>query len=429
MRLLDPSFASRCSPICTPILRQSEVLDVTKKLTFSPSNFEILRAGRINDPQTPGLFVEASSTGKKTFRYQRRVRGITKPHKATLGTTTGYTMIEAREWARAFNIMIDRGIDPTEQKKADAKAAMTVADAHAIYMAAVERGTHRTKQKAIRESSIGAKRDIWRVDIKPHLGSRELASLTGDDLWEVIERKGLTAPVRANRLAAELKVFFKFCCSRAGREIGLRADPSSTLMGKYFEEKPRTRVLSSDEIVLFLKALATEPRHIRRPLLLALLTGCRFEEVLAARRDELVNGIWKLADERVKNDKAHLVPLGPWARSMFTVNTDYLFPARRADGPMLCGWSKVFTRIVAKMAVARFSMHDLRRTFSTNVESWLTPSAVVEALLNHKKKELKRQYNQYEYLEDKRAVLARWEAQLVEVARKTGTAEALDFPA
>src|SRR3546814_6462596 len=96
---------------------------------------------------------------------------------------------------------------------------------------------------------------------------------SSDLLIKLVEAKGKTAKVRANRLAAELKVFFGWAASLRGLEIGLESDPSRRLGDLRFPENPRSRKFSLQEIEWFLKALVDEKRWVQRGMLLWLLTA------------------------------------------------------------------------------------------------------------------------------------------------------------
>src|SRR3546814_20221557 len=87
---------------------------------------------------------------------------------------------------------------------------------------------------------------------------------SSDLLIKLVEAKGKTAKVRANRLAAELKVFFGWAASLRGLEIGLESDPSRRLGDLRFPENPRSRKFSLQEIEWFLKALVDEKRWVQR---------------------------------------------------------------------------------------------------------------------------------------------------------------------
>ena len=73
--------------------------------------------------------------------------------------------------------------------------------------------------------------------------------------------------------------------------------------------------LTDAEIVKFWHAADAEHRG---PLFkLLLLTGCRLNEVAGMRRSELSDDFstWTIPGERTKNDRPHVVPLPPMARS------------------------------------------------------------------------------------------------------------------
>lgn len=408
---------------------------MSKKPPFTPSTIDALRSGTIRDARTAGLFIEGMPSGKRIFRYQRRISGTTRMHKATLGTFPAYTVAEAQEWAQAINRTVERGIDPNEKAKADAQSRVTVAAAWAIYIAEVRLGMHKAKQCKLKERTILDKGRMFTLDIDPAFGTRQLATITSKELWDLVNARGVEAPVRANRLAAELKVFFKFCCSEQGASIGLAADPSSKLSGKRFEETERTRALSTTEMTLLLRALATEKRKVQRAVLLLMMSGCRLMEVIESKKTEMIDGVWIINGSRIKNGQTHVLPLGPWGRSLFTVNTEWMFTSdKKSVGAQSCGWTKIFKRLETKMVelngapIEHFTPHDLRRTFSTEAQKRGVAFAVKEALLNHKKKKLGKSYDQYDYFPEKRAALADWEGVLIEMAKGAGVAEELGVP-
>ena len=89
--------------------------------------------------------------------------------------------------------------------------------------------------------------------------------------------------MRANRLIAELKVFFSWPTSLRGSEVGLGSNPAARLGDLRFPETPRSRKLDLLEIEWFLKAVAQEEeRDFRRGMLLWLITAARISEVVRA---------------------------------------------------------------------------------------------------------------------------------------------------
>jgi integrase len=283
--------------------------------------------------------------------------------------------------------------------------------------------------------TIADKLAIYRCDIAPSLAKKVIYDVTEEDLTKLVLAKGKSARVRANRLAAELKVFFGWAASLRGLEVGLASNPATRLTDLKFPEKPRKRFLSVQEIGWFLMAVALEKRLYQRGLLLSLLSAARLSEVINARSDEYRNGVWVIDGNRVKNDNAHRIALGPWGRSLFLVNTRWVFPSDRIDGPRApCGWYKARNRVLKRMsefagrAIEPWTPHDLRRTARSNTKRLNVDFETAEAMLNHIKKGLERIYDGYELEEEKRAWFFKWEDEIIRIARAVGVADKLGIP-
>jgi len=200
-------------------------------------------------------------------------------------------------------------------------------------MEAVRDGRGSRAKRRNKPRTIQDKQEIFDRDVAPRLAVKSVYEVTEDDLIALVSAKGKTAKVRANRLAAELKVFFGWAAGLRGREVGLRKDPSRRLGDLRFPEDSRDRSLSLVEIEWFLRALVEEPRDYRRGQLLWLLTAARRNELTLARREELAGDIWTIPAERSKNSIAHSIALGPWGLHLMAGNGEWIFPAERVDGP------------------------------------------------------------------------------------------------
>ena len=60
-----------------------------------------------------------------------------------------------------------------------------------------------------------------------------------------------------------------------------------------------------------------------------------------------------------------------------------LFPARGKDTPFSAGWSKSKETLECDPAIQPWTLHDLRRTFATNLAALGVPPHITERLLNH----------------------------------------------
>lgn len=409
---------------------------MSKKMGFTPASLDTLREGSLFDPLTPGLKIESLTSGKKKWKYHRRIAGGDQIVKLTLGLFPAHTIADAREWARELNEKVEAGVDPREEKRlADERATMTVARAHTLYIEAAREGRASRAKRLNKPRTIVDKLKIYRCDIAPKLGKRSIYDITERDLVLLVRAKGRIAKVRANRLASELKVFFGWASSLRGLEVGLEENPARRLADLRYPEPPRKRRLSVEEIGWYFRAVGEEEeRDFRRGLVLLLLTAVRISELRNARASEVLNGVWTIPTDRSKNMQPHSIALGPWGRALMATNADWIFPAPKVDGPRKSGWYKARDRVLARMAdyagrpVDHFVPHDLRRTMRSNTKRLKIDFETAEAMLNHLKTGMARIYDGYEHAEEMAASFLSWEEELVRVARDAGVAAKLEIP-
>jgi integrase len=89
-------------------------------------------------------------------------------------------------------------------------------------------------------------------------------------------------------------------------------------------------------------------------------------------------------------------------------------------GTGFCGWSKSkelldkrLTR--ARASMPRWTLHDLRRTFSTRLHDAGAQPLVIEALLAHKQQGVAAVYNRASFYNAKHSALMRWQEILEQV--------------
>lgn len=409
---------------------------MASKKGLTPASIDALGKGVLRDTLTPGLFIQVLPSGKKAWKYRRRIAQSDVVVGLSHGLFPARSIAEARKWADGLNEKVEIGVDPREEMRAEEeRASMTVARAHGLYMIAVQEGRASRAKRKNKPRTVSDKGEIYDRDIAPRLAKKSIYDVTEKDLIDLVTRKGRTAKVRANRLAAELKVFFGWASSLRGLEVGLESDPSRRLGDLKFPEAPRQRKLSLEEIGWFLRAVAEEERVFRRGFLLLLLTGARLAEVVLGRNEEVAAGVWTIPAGRSKNSKAHVVALGPWGQALMATNSEWLFPAERVQGPRKKPvWYKARDRILARMAtlagrsVDRFTPHDLRRTVRSNTKRLKVDFETAEAMMNHLKTGMERIYDGYELEEEMAAAFLKWEGEIIRLAKLAGVADKLDIP-
>jgi integrase len=171
--------------------------------------------------------------------------------------------------------------------------------------------------------------------------------------------------------------------------------------------------LTSDEIAIVWRALASD--DFGDIVRLLLLTGQRREEIggLLWREVDLDAGKITLSPHRVKNGRAHIVPLSAPALAVIEARRrngrDYVFG--RGEGGF-SGWSRCKERLDRRIGhLPSFVLHDIRRSVATGMGDLGIQPHVVEAVLNHisgHKAGVAGIYNRNTYEFEKRAALERW---------------------
>jgi len=112
-----------------------------------------------------------------------------------------------------------------------------------------------------------------------------------------------------------------------------------------------------------------------------------------------------------KNKRTHTIPL---TATTLALVADCPFGK---DGGVLNGWSNGKRRIDAHVSIEHWTLHDLRRTFSTIQAQLGTPIHVTERILNHSTGSISgvsAVYNRHSYLDEMRTALERYEQHVLE---------------
>lgn len=201
----------------------------------------------------------------------------------------------------------------------------------------------------------------------------------------------------------------------------------------------RERALTDEELAVVLRAARRQPHPFGAIVELLTLTGQRRGEI-AGLRWEWINKAKRtitFPSTATKNRRAHVLPYGGAVSGVIEALPrlgDYVFPASRtmARGratTIFNGWGKAKAAldemIVADLAeegitaaMPGWTLHDLRRTFATNLAALGVPVHVTEKLLNHVSGTISgvaAVYNRHAYMEEMRAATALWEAKLAKL--------------
>ncbi len=249
-------------------------------------------------------------------------------------------------------------------------------------------------------------------------GRKRLCDITPQDVATCIDRLRAT-PSEANHAHITAKVFFNWArrshyLDRSPLEGTL--PPARTLA--------RERVLNDKELAAVFRAALGGDDNFSNIVALLVLTGARRGEIASLRWDYIAeeNALITLPTSVTKNARVHALPYGRFAAHIFERVprvSEYLFPASRdtvrgKPTTIFNGWGKAKADFDKRCSVD-FRLHDLRRTFATNLAALGTPIQVTEKLLNHVSGSLGgivAIYNRHSYLNEMREAIRLWEAKL-----------------
>jgi integrase len=228
---------------------------------------------------------------------------------------------------------------------------------------------------------------------------RKVAILLG----EIETTSGATS---RNRARSALSAFFSWCIT----EGLLDTNP---VMGtaRASENGSRERVLTHNELRQLWHGL--DDSAFSGVVRLLLLTGQRRTEIGALRWSEvdLASGQIVLPAERTKNGRAHSVPLSAQALAIVERQrrrnyTDFVW----SDNGTL-DWDRGKIALDARIGIAPWRLHDLRRTAATQMSELGVLPHVIEQALNHvsgAKAGVAGVYNRSKMTDAVRAALQQW---------------------
>lgn len=182
-----------------------------------------------------------------------------------------------------------------------------------------------------------------------------------------------------------------------------------------FRSVARDRVLSDDE----LRSVWARAEEVGYPfgiiVQLLILTGQRRGEIVGLRRNWIKDDLITFPTGFTKNKREHRIPLGSIAKKIIDVapsSTDLLFPSRSNADTMFSGWSKAKRNFDHDLDINPWTLHDLRRTYSSKMAELGVPIHVLEKLLNHVSgvvSGVAAIYNRHTYLPEMREAVDRYE--------------------
>lgn len=196
------------------------------------------------------------------------------------------------------------------------------------------------------------------------------------DIADIIE--GINGRSQAAHAFKDIRTFFNWCVPRY-----LKVSPCLGLKPPQ-QNPPRARVLTDAELRAVWLAAVDYGYPFGDIVRLLILTGQRRGEIAALRREWVRENTIVFPAEITKNAYEHVLPVGAMTLQILGAikGNGLLFPARRSE-LSFNGFGASKEALDERCGVSNWTLHDLRRTFATNLAALGTPIHVTEKLLNH----------------------------------------------
>jgi integrase len=418
-----------------------------KKLKLTDRSIQAARPPRagdqaiVYDTHAPGMALRTMASGHKSFVMVARFPPSTNPTRRSLGSYAGplraepvppeddllaldvLTLGQAREKARLWRRLIQRGIDPdieakrrrSEREARERRIAADSFEAVARRFIAEHVAGKRTAQDitALIEAKLVA-----------HWGARPIIGISKRDVIDRIEDiKRASGNEAARQALAYARVLFGWAMERD--IIAASPCPVMSKRSKLLAPKTmRQRVLDNDEIKLIWRATEANIYPADPFLRLLLILGCRRNELARARWREFDlrkpgAETWTLKGERTKTGDPRIVPLPAMAVAMIAelprfAAGDFVFSALHGRRPFTA-FSRMKARLDDKITalnggvpLEQWGLHDLRRSMRTGLSALPIAPIVSELMIGHRQQGVAAIYDLHRYENEQRTGFEMW---------------------
>lgn len=359
-----------------------------------------LSAVGVNAKKTPGyyadgdgLYLQVTASGAKSwvlrFMLNKRAREM------GLGSTSDYSLAEARERAKKYRQLLDEGIDPIEHRKAEReKNLMATAQRKTFEECAYDyHRLHANGWKNVKHA------DQWINTLTtyafPEFGKKDVSSVNKADVLRVLEPIWTTKTETASRVRQRIRAVLDWA---AARDYRRGHDPH--IWDQITQSLPKTKDIKKSEhfaacphteVYGALQSIRNSAAgdSVRAAFEFIILTAVRSGEVRGAKWSEInfENKKWVIPAERMKAGKEHEIPLSPRAieilKAQVGKHAELVFPSEKG---------KPFSDMTFSMLLRRlgheFTVHGFRSTFRDWAgETTAFPREVIEHALAHQLKD------------------------------------------
>lgn len=337
--------------------------------------------------------------------------------EASLGLCNKVSMTAAKQKLAKMKVQVDQGIDPVEARR-QARSECLKPARFTFAQLVDEALPVIAKAKRWRNPKSAAQ---WKSSIQtyavPVLGTREVESITRDDILSVLQPIWDTKAETASRLRGRLEAVFAYaivtkrysqmnpCLWRGGLDLFL----ASTERIKVIKHQESLTIKQTQDLLVDIDFSRLSVSWMA--ICFGILTATRVNEFVCAKWSEidLKARVWSCPRRKDGKQYPHRVPLSIQAMLLLRTlerTSEYLFPSPTDPKRHI---SKETPRVLIKKRMGYGTMHGFRSTFcdwcaETGKDRVLAEKSLMHATGN----EVEQAYQRSDLLEQRRPLMQAW---------------------
>lgn len=331
------------------------------------------------DDTTKGFGVRLTA-GSKTFILDRKFNGRTV--RISIGGFPDWSVPQARERARDLVVMMDKGIDPRLAAKKHTEEGITLTTVFNLFLSERQlQERTKTDYRRYLNYYLSAWKDkpINRID----------GGMVSKRYQEIAASSSGSA--QASSVMRCLRAVLNFAQATYGTAV-LPTNPVATLTAKraWLRENVRTDHLREHEVKPFVEALRALPNRVMSAYLeFILLTGARRGEAAQLQWRDINPKAKTFTFRETKNHTDRTIPITPRVGELLEAMKawrigEHVFSTHNKSGkPSHIIEPRKAVLAANKAAESAVTVHGLRRTYATILESLDCPTYPLKTLLGH----------------------------------------------
>lgn len=354
------------------------------------------------------LYLFVSKAGNLSFRYRVRIPGG-QVTWVTIGKYPIVTLAEARDTAFEYAKIIAKGITPKEfyQRQNSLNLKFSIL--------AEEYIQHRLPLVRKKEDSKNQELRSINNELVARIGDIKLNDLN----TEVIHKKIIQPKVHDSPAAVKRNLITLNQLLRYALELGyINSNPIDRInISTIYKDKARDRFLSFEELKKLLETIYKANIRTQWKYGIALLVhlGCRKNELMQAQwiQVDFQNAVFRLTD--TKMNKPFRIPLSSQAleifKKLYELNGDskFVFTGNSIEKAPGHNTLNNILKFCETLLDEPFTIHDIRRSFSTLLGQMGFDFILIEASLNHQfRNSSSRPYFHHDYEIERKKLHQAW---------------------